>query len=80
MGQAERARLRAALLTAARSAAQPGGRGGKRVKSIKGTRDSFMRLRVGDLRVMFDLIPEDRVLLVLAIVNRSELEAWLRRR
>jgi len=39
-----------------------------------------MRLRVGDLRVMFDLIPEDRVLLVLAIVNRSELEAWLRRR
>jgi len=29
---------------------------------------------------MYDLIPDDRVLLVLGIVHRSDLERWLRTR
>jgi mRNA-degrading endonuclease RelE of RelBE toxin-antitoxin system len=50
------------------------------VKTIKGTGDTFHRLRVGDYRVMYDVIAEDRVLLVLGIVHRGELETWLRSR
>ncbi len=53
---------------------------GKKVKTIKGQADSFHRLRVGDYRVMYDLIPEDRVLLVLGTVHRRDLERWLRSR
>ena len=54
--------------------------GGKAVKTIQGTNDSFHRLRVGDHRVMYDVIQEDQVILVLGIVHRSDLERWLRNR
>jgi mRNA-degrading endonuclease RelE of RelBE toxin-antitoxin system len=50
------------------------------VKTIRGAADSFHRLRVGDYRVMFDVIIEDRVVLVLGIVHRGDLERWLRSR
>lgn len=54
--------------------------GGKSVKSIKGASDSFHRLRVGDHRVIYDVIPDDHVVLVLGIIHRSKLERWLRNR
>jgi mRNA-degrading endonuclease RelE of RelBE toxin-antitoxin system len=72
-----RVAIRSALLRAA-TGGQIGKRGGKRIKTIKGARESFNRLRVGDYRVMYELMHEDRVLLVLGIVHRSELERWLR--
>jgi mRNA-degrading endonuclease RelE of RelBE toxin-antitoxin system len=50
------------------------------VKTIQGTNDMFHRLRVGDYRVMYDVLQEDRVVLVLGIVHRSELERWIRNR
>jgi mRNA-degrading endonuclease RelE of RelBE toxin-antitoxin system len=50
------------------------------VKTIRGQADTFHRLRVGDYRIMYELIPDDRVLLVLGIVHRSDLERWLRTR
>jgi len=50
------------------------------VKTIKGVADTFHRLRVGDYRVMYDVLAEDRVILVLGLVHRSELERWLRSR
>jgi mRNA-degrading endonuclease RelE of RelBE toxin-antitoxin system len=50
------------------------------VKTIRGQQDSFHRLRVGDYRVMYDTISEDRVLLVLGIVHRGDLARWLRSR
>ncbi len=50
------------------------------MKTIEGTRDRFHRLRVGDHRVMYDVVPEDRMVLVLGVVHRSELERWLRNR
>ena len=53
---------------------------GKRVRMIQGAADSFHRLRVGDYRVTFDVIDEDRVVLVLGIVHRGDLEHWLRSR
>ena len=53
---------------------------GKKVKTIRGQADSFHRLRIGGYRAMCDLVNEDRVLLVLGIVHRSDLERWLRSR
>ena len=52
-------------------------RGGKSLKTIQGKRDRFFRLRVGDLRVMFDLVDGD-LILVLGIVHGRDLERWLR--
>lgn len=49
-------------------------------KTIRGTEDTFHRLRVGDHRVMYDVIDSDRVILVLGIVDRADLERWLRGR
>jgi mRNA-degrading endonuclease RelE of RelBE toxin-antitoxin system len=75
-----RTRIVKALEKLAQDAAQPGRIGGKAVKTIRGTDDSFHRLRVGDHRVMFDRIDEDRVILVLGIVPRGDLERWIRSR
>ena len=75
-----RTRLRQALERLAIDVATPGRVGGKSVKSIKGASDSFHRLRVGDLRVMYDVILEDGIILVLGIVHRRDLERWLRSR
>lgn len=75
-----RTRLREALERLARDAATPGRIGGKAVKTIKGMDDAFHRLRVGDYRVMYDVIDEDRVILVLGIVHRGDLERWIRSR
>lgn len=75
-----RRRLNAALESLAAQAADPGRIRGKRVKTIRGTADTFHRLRVGEYRVMYDVIPEDRVILVLGIVHRGDLERWLRGR
>jgi mRNA-degrading endonuclease RelE of RelBE toxin-antitoxin system len=60
--------------------ASPGRIAGKAVKTIRGTHDVFHRMRVGDQRVMYDVIAADRVLLVLGIVDRTDLERWLRDR
>jgi mRNA-degrading endonuclease RelE of RelBE toxin-antitoxin system len=50
------------------------------VKTIQGAQDAFHRLRVGDHRVMYDVVDEDRVILVLGVVHRGDLERWLRNR
>jgi mRNA-degrading endonuclease RelE of RelBE toxin-antitoxin system len=50
------------------------------VKSIKGVDEAFHRLRVGDYRVMCDVIDDDRAILVLGIVHRGDLERWIRSR
>ena len=50
------------------------------MKTIRGVSDSFHRLRVGDYRVMYDVIAEDGAVLVLGIVHRGDLERWIRSR
>lgn len=57
-----------------------GRRGGKRVETIRGTSDTSHLLRVGELRTLFDVIDDERVVLGLDIVPRSDLERWLRNR
>jgi mRNA-degrading endonuclease RelE of RelBE toxin-antitoxin system len=51
---------------------------GTKVKTIQGVSDSFHRLRIGNYRVMYDVIEGDRVILVLGIVHRGDLERWIR--
>ncbi|MCY7418426.1 MAG: type II toxin-antitoxin system RelE/ParE family toxin [Chloroflexi bacterium] len=75
-----RARIRLGLLKLAADVSEPERIGGKSVKSIRGMADTFHRLRVGDHRIMYDVIDEDRVVLVLGIVHRADLERWLRNR
>jgi mRNA-degrading endonuclease RelE of RelBE toxin-antitoxin system len=77
---AARSRIRRALEKLALGTPGPGRIAGKSVKTIRGIDDSFHRLRVGDYRVMYDVVVEDRVLLVLGIVHRGDLERWLRNR
>jgi mRNA-degrading endonuclease RelE of RelBE toxin-antitoxin system len=72
--------MRKALEKLAGDAAKQERIGGEAVKTIRGTHDSFHRLRVGDHRVMYDVIDEDRIVLVLGIVNGGDLERWIRNR
>lgn len=51
---------------------------GKLVKAIQGAHDEFLRLRVGDHRIMYEVFDADRVVLIHAIIHRKDLEAWLR--
>jgi mRNA-degrading endonuclease RelE of RelBE toxin-antitoxin system len=69
-----------ALEKLAGDAAQVGRIERKAVKTVHGAGDTFHRLRVGDYRVMYDVLDEDRVLLVLGIVHRGDLERWIRNR
>lgn len=50
------------------------------MKTIRGGGDSFHRLRVGEYRVMYDVIDADQAVLILGIVHRGDLERWLRDR
>ncbi|MEX0992245.1 MAG: type II toxin-antitoxin system RelE/ParE family toxin [Actinomycetota bacterium] len=75
-----RTRLRKALTKLANDAAAPGRVSGKRVKTIQGTGDSFHRLRVGDYRIMYDVVNPDRVILVLGVIHRGDIERWIRNR
>jgi mRNA-degrading endonuclease RelE of RelBE toxin-antitoxin system len=78
---AEAERVKQALHQLASDAGDStGSRGGKSLKQIRGRRDRFFRLRVGDLRVMFEILKDERILLVAGVVNRRNLERWLRAR
>jgi mRNA interferase RelE/StbE len=72
----ERRRLERAIDALARNPRPPG----KLVKAIRGTKDEFLRLRVGNYRVMYEVIDADGVVLILGIIHRKDLEAWLRQR
>lgn len=63
-----------------RDVVRPGRIAGKSVKTIRGIDGTFHRLRIGDFGVMYDVIDADRVILVLGIVERGDLERWLRSR
>jgi mRNA interferase RelE/StbE len=52
---------------------------GKHVKAIQGTRDAFLRYRVGDYRLLYEIVDVDHVVLVAGIVARKDLEGWIRR-
>jgi mRNA-degrading endonuclease RelE of RelBE toxin-antitoxin system len=76
----ESQQVKAALHELAARRASPELRGGKSLKTIRGRHDRFHRLRAGDLRIVFDLMREERVLRVHGIVDRRDLDRWLRGR
>jgi len=49
---------------------------GKKWKRLKGVDRSFVRLRVGDYRVMYDVV--SNAVHILGIVHRKDLEKWIR--
>lgn len=53
---------------------------GKLVKAIQGPHDEFLRLRVGEDRVLYEIFDADHVVLIHGIVLRRDLEQWLRQR
>jgi len=53
---------------------------GKLVKAIQGPHDEFLRLRVGNYRILYEVFDAKRVVLIHGIVARKELEEWLRQR
>ena len=77
-------RLRAPLRAMVRAAIekhlrhQPTRTGRSGVKRLRGVSRPQYRLRVGDVRIFYD-VSEDTVE-VLAVVLKSEADAWLRRR
>lgn len=76
----ERARIERAIRSeAARLGSSQGGRGGKRVKSLRGQRDEFTRLRVGTFRVIYEPKRSERLMLILDVVHRRDLERRLGR-
>ena len=68
-----RAEVRDALETHLRHAPKKTSR--SRIKRLRGLRQPQYRLRVGDIRVFYDV--SDTTVEVLAIVAKSEADAWL---
>ena len=69
----KRSLVRAALETHLRY--EPGKTSRSRIKQLRGIRRPQFRLRVGDIRVFYDI--SDSTVEVLAIVSKSEAEKWL---
>ncbi len=74
--RAERVRLERAIDALSQNPRPPG----KLVKAIQGTKDDFLRLRVGNYRLMYEVDDPNRMVLILGIIHRKDLEEWLRQR
>ena len=72
--KAERVRLERAIDGLSRNPRPPG----KLVKAIQGSRDQFLRLRVGNYRLMYEVDDANKIVLMLGIIHRKDLEEWLR--
>jgi mRNA interferase RelE/StbE len=68
-----RAAVRAAIERHLRQ--EPGKTSRSRIKRLRGVSRPQFRLRVGDVRVFYDI--SDQVVEVLAVVAKSEAESWL---
>jgi mRNA-degrading endonuclease RelE of RelBE toxin-antitoxin system len=76
--RALRANIRAAVLGALKTHLrdEPGKTSRSRIKRLRGVRRPQFRLRVGATRVFYDI--SGTTVEILAIVTKSEAEAWLR--
>jgi mRNA-degrading endonuclease RelE of RelBE toxin-antitoxin system len=50
------------------------------VKAIQGSKDAFLRLRVGNYRLMYEVDDPNKMVPILGIIHRKDLEEWLRQR
>lgn len=51
---------------------------GKKIKHLKGLEDEFVRLRVGDYRVLYEVVGEN--ISILGVVHRKDLDRWVKKR
>lgn len=51
---------------------------GKKFEHLKGLEDEFVRLRVGDYRVLYEVVGEN--ISILAVVHRKDLDRWVKKR
>jgi mRNA interferase RelE/StbE len=51
---------------------------GKLVKAIQGSKDAFLRMRVGNYRLMYEVDDTSKRVLILGLIHRNDLEEWLR--
>jgi mRNA interferase RelE/StbE len=70
----ERRRLQRAIDALAQNPRPPG----KLLKAIQGSKDNFLRMPVGNYRIMYEVVDADHVVLILGIIHRKDLEEWLR--
>jgi mRNA interferase RelE/StbE len=72
--RSERRRLQKAIDALAQNPRPPG----KLVKAIQGSKDNFLRMRVGNHRIMYEVLDDDHLVLILGVIHRKDLEQWLR--
>ena len=72
----ERRRLQKAIDALAQNPRPPG----KVVNAIQGSKDNFLRMRVGNYRIMYEVLDDDHLVLILGVIHRKDLEQWLRQR
>lgn len=51
---------------------------GKHVKAIERPGDRFLRYRIGDYRLIYEVFDSRRLVLVAGIVARKDFETWLK--
>ena len=51
---------------------------GKHVKALEGTPEPLLRYRVGDRRIVYEVIDAKQVVVIRGIVARKDLDKWLR--
>jgi mRNA interferase RelE/StbE len=72
----ERPRLERAIDALSKNPRPPG----KLVKAIQGSKDAFLRIRVGNYRLIYEVDDPKKLVLILGIIHRKDLEEWLRQR
>ncbi|MDQ6879456.1 MAG: type II toxin-antitoxin system RelE/ParE family toxin [Candidatus Dormibacteraeota bacterium] len=71
----ERLRLERAIDALSKNPRPPG----KLVKAIQ-CKDAFLRMRVGYYRLIYEVDDPNKMVLILGIIHRKDLEEWLRQR
>ena len=50
------------------------------VKAIQGSKGGVVRMRVGNYRLMYEVDDTNKMILILGLIHRKDLEEWLRQR
>ena len=53
---------------------------GKHVKALEGAREPLLRYRVGDQRIVYEVVDAKHLVVIRGIVARGDLDEWLRKR
>jgi mRNA interferase RelE/StbE len=74
--KAERLRLERAIYALSKNPRPPG----QLVKAVHGSKDAFLRMRIGNYRLTYEIDDPNKMVLILEIIHRKDLGEWLRER